>query len=445
MKPRTVILFGATGDLATRKIIPALYELMSAEKQPCRLIGVARDEMSVQQLLEKSKAHIAAPDEAVWDSLSRGADYIAGDFNDPATYARLAALLPGEDDDRLVYCATAATFFEPITAHLVLQGIVRRQDTDEEVWHRIAYEKPFGSDGAHALELHKRLATLLNDYQIYRVDHYLMKKAPLAFMIARLLDESFDDLWRRGSITQMQIVMNEAHGVGTRGHYYDQCGALKDMIQGHALQTVALLGVAVASLDYPDLCSAKRDVLAAMEVNDVLLGQYEGYTHEPHVAADSVTETFAALRLSIQNERWAGIPIFVKTGKMLATQRFAVYVHFSSSDPSRVADMPMAVVAYGDNEVALVVGEEEIATALRVEHGVAKNPEERLQAYGRVLDFIVQGDKTLFVSFDEIVHMWRLVDAVIKHNPPVFLYPAGSNGPKQLEEFCGHNGMKWVI
>jgi len=444
MNPCTIILFGATGDLAARKIIPALHDLMRAGGTEYRLIGVAHDALTTSEMLERARPHIRQFDESVWQKLLLHAQYVQGDFKKAATYKNLAALLT-EPGSRLLYLATGSEFFVPVTKYVLKYGVMDRQDGDETAWHRIAYEKPFGRSSDDAREIEKEVRALLAENQIYRVDHFLAKKAVMAFPVARLLDESFNELWMNGNIESIQIIMNEKSGIHLRGRYYDAVGAVKDMVQNHVLQAVALLLVDSPLLDYPDLSNEKKKVLARLSIADAVLGQYEGYEKESFVSPGSTTETFIAARVAVDAPRWNEVGIFVKTGKMVATQKMVIYVKFKSNDPERIADMPMAVVAFNDNSVALVIGEQEIAEAVRIADGASTESANQLDAYGRILEFIVQGDRTLFVSFDEIAEMWRVTDALIAQKLPVHSYAPQTDGPKELETFCKRNKMEWIL
>ncbi len=446
MKTYTVILCGATGDLARRKIIPGLYDVMRSDAAVrWRIIGVAHDGILAAEMMQAARASIKDLDDGVWYALCENAQYISGDLNSDATYQAVARAVNEYDENRLVYCATPSELFIPITEKLINHGVIHRQDTDESTWHRVAYEKPFGRDGASAVALNNRLTVLLNEVQIYRVDHYLGKKATMALPAARMLDESFNDLWMKGAVDFVQVIVNESAGVGTRGAYYDAYGALKDMVQNHLLQVVALLLARDPVLDYPELCNEKKAILDALTFVDGAIGQYAGYTDEVFVNPTSTTETFAALRLGVTLPRWENLAVYIKTGKKLGHPKMVIYTVFRSSDTTKVGDMPLAVIGYDDNQVALIIGEEQIAHALSVSTGGPQDEQEFLHAYGRVLEFILQGDKTIFVSFAEIAQSWRIVDDIISRQLPLFRYAPGSAGPAELEEFNARNGVKWIL
>ncbi len=444
MNPCTIILFGATGDLAARKLIPAIHDLIHTSGGDYRLVGVAHDELTAQEMLERARPHVRELDEKAWQVLSEKTQYVHGDFADAKLYKKLSALLD-DSESRLLYLATSSEFFVPITKYALKYGVMHRQDADEAFWHRIAYEKPFGRSGDDALKIEKDIRALLPENQIYRVDHFLAKKAVVAFPVARMLDEAFNELWVNGNIESIQVIMNEKSGINLRGRYYDGAGAIQDMVQNHVLQAVALLLVDSPVLDYPDLCHEKKKVLARLSIADAVLGQYEGYEKESFVASGSMTETFIAARVAVDAPRWNEVAIFVKTGKMVATQKLVIYVKFKSNDPDRIEDMPMAVVAFSDNSVALVIGREEVAEAVHVTEGPNPDSRDQLDAYGRVLELIVQGDRTLFVSFEEIAEMWRITDALVAQKLPVHSYAPQTNGPKELEAFCKRNNMEWIL
>jgi len=446
MKTYTIVLCGATGDLARCKIIPSLYDVMRSDATiSWRIIGVAYDKVSAAEMMQAARGSIKDLDEGVWYALCEQARYVAGDLTTDAPYSAVAELVKEHDENRLVYCATPPELFIPITEKLIAHKVIYRQDTDEPVWYRVAYEKPFGHDAASAAALNERLTVLLNEVQIYRVDHYLAKKWSMALPAARMLDESFNDLWMRGTLDSIQVIVNESIGIGSRGAFYDAYGALKDMVQNHLLQTVALLLAQDPVLDYPELCNEKKQILEKLHFVDGVIGQYEGYRQEPLVHATSTTETFAALRLSVDSARWQNLAVLVKTGKKLAHPKMVIYTVFKSSDPARVGDMPLAVIGYDDNQVGLVIGAEQIAHALTVSSGGPRDENEFLRAYGRVLEFIIQGDKTIFVSYGEIAQSWRLIDSIIAQQLPLASYAVGSTGPAALEEFNQRNGIEWIL
>ena len=446
MKTYTIVLCGATGDLARRKIIPGLYDVMCGDPAvQWRIIGVAQEKISAAEMMQGARASIKDLDEGVWYALCEKARYIAGDLATDMPYAAIANITTEFDEDRLVYCATPSEFFVSITEKLIQHRVIRRQDTDESVWYRVAYEKPFGSNGLSAAAINEKITVLLNEVQIYRVDHYLAKKWSMALPAARMLDDVFNGLWQHSTLESLQVVVNESAGVGTRGAYYDSYGALKDMVQNHLLQAVSLLLLADPVLDYPELSDEKKKVLASLVFVDGVLGQYERYRDEPLVGATSATETFAALRLAVNQPQYKDTMVLIKTGKKLAAPKMVIYAVFKSNDRSVLETMPLAVVAYNDNKVALVIGSDDIAQAVASSGAEIADTNELLHAYGRILEFIIQGDKTIFVSYGEIALSWQLIDAIISQNLPLASYSVGSAGPQELSAFNERNSVKWIV
>jgi len=418
----TVLLFGATGDLAARKLIPALHDLQLADGVSHRLIGIANSSSDANSFMEKARPHVRHLDSAVWEALVSNAHYVCGDFSDNETYAAIKNILGDYKGPLLAYCASSSDYFVSITEQLVARGIMRKQDEVAENWHRIAYEKPFGFDAISAREMNDAIVALLSEEQIFRVDHFLGKKATMALPAARMLEESFNDLWCNGDIESIQVVVSETAGIHDRGAYYDRYGVLKDMVQNHVLQIVALLLSDNPFFEFEIFSREKKKALHSLRIVDGVLGQYKGYRDENAVTADSSTPTFAALALSSNMERWRGIPVFVKTGKMLDSQKFVVHLVFRSADITVSPDMPLAMIAYSDNDVGIFFGAEEITRALEATASPRGNPDDSLNAYGRVLEFIMQGDHTISVSFEEILAAWQIVDAFIEKSQPVHAY-----------------------
>jgi len=439
----TILLFGATGDLAVRKLIPAIHDVAVIDQHSYTIVGIAYDVVDAASMMASARSHVRDLDAEAWALLCERAQVIRGDFNDPAVYEQLAQLQL--DGNILVYCATRSDFFIPITQMLVQYGVIKRQEEGALPWARIAYEKPFGLSSASAQAINSVATSLLDESQIFRVDHYLGKKATAALPAMRMLDETFNRLWVNADIAFLQVIVHESSGIGTRGGYYDSAGALADMVQNHLLQIVSLLVAHDPLFDYPHLTDEKKKSLAALSIVDGVLGQYVGYTREPHVAADSKTETFAALRLSADIGQWKNVPVFVKTGKGLKDKKMVIYLVLKSQDTSRVADMHLAVVAYSDNEVGLVIGRKEIEAALSPEGCGPVDESETLDAYGRMLEFITQGDRTLFVAYEEIARSWEIVEAFKGQAPVVHAYEPGSVGPQALDEFNKKHGVEWLL
>jgi glucose-6-phosphate 1-dehydrogenase len=441
MTTHTILLFGASGDLAMRKLIPALHEVMKSNAAvQWRLIGVARDVLSAAEMMERAKHHVVHYDEVLWKKLCDAAVYVPGDFNDATLYTSLAHVVGVHNTPLLVYCATSSEYFVPITQGLVSAGIMKKQSASEDLWQRIAYEKPFGTDAASAHALNDALLQLLSEGQIFRIDHYAAKKGVISILGARILDPHFNEVWQAVTFKSLQIVVNEQDGIGLRGGYYDDRGALQDMIQSHLLQFLALITVHEPILDQPYLGFNKAEILAACTIQDVLLGQYAGYRKEPHVTPRSKTETFVAARVSIDLPRWKDVAIFLKTGKKIAPAGAVMYAVCTEVDQT---DLSIGCVVQGDNSAAFISDPALIREALQATTQTAAA--DPLRAYGRILEFMIEGEKTFCLTIAEIAEMWRIVDAVSSQKHSVHSYKVGSAGPDELAEFSAKHGIEWII
>ncbi|MEI7580425.1 MAG: hypothetical protein WCJ17_01370 [bacterium] len=441
MTTHTILLFGASGDLAMRKLIPALHEVMKSDSSVIwRLIGIAHDAITADDMMQRAQSHVAQFDEELWQKLCSNVEYVQGDFTDAAVYTKLAERLGNQKTPLLVYCATSSDYFLPITQGLVSAGIMKKQNAPEDVWQRIAYEKPFGSDAASAHALNDALLELLTEGQIFRIDHYAAKKGPMSILGARILDPHFNEVWQAVNFKSLQIVVNEQDGIGLRGGYYDARGALHDMLQSHLLQFLALVAVHEPVLHQPYLGFNKAEILAACSIQDVVLGQYSGYRKEAHVAPRSKTETFVAARVCIDLPRWKDVAIFLKTGKKLAQPGNVMYAICSEVDQT---DLSIGCVVQGDNGAAFMSDASLIRQSLQTVTPTAAA--EPLRAYGRILEFMIAGEKTFCLTIAEIAEMWRIVDAVSLQKHPVHSYKAGSAGPDELVEFSVKHGIEWII
>jgi glucose-6-phosphate 1-dehydrogenase len=337
MNDCTIIIIGITGDLARRKLIPALYKLIVLGKlDSFVLIGAALQDTTIDNILEGAKQYIYMFEPAAWSLLCRSSYYIRVD----ALCASDFVLLRHTVDDlertlnvsgnRIIYCSTPSDLFCPITKHAVQSGLLQRAAS--QPWHRIVYEKPFGRDLQSAHAVNQCISHLLDEQQIYRIDHYLTEELVSNIAMVRFTNCIFEPLWNNHYISQVQIILNEKLCVGNRGAYYDAYGALKDMLQNHMLELLALIGMeAPKELVGEHIRQERAKVLKHVKVVDCLRAQYEGYRDEPHVNPQSDTETFAIAQLMIDNPRWAGVPFFLKTGKCLEKKDSAIYVEFKKS------------------------------------------------------------------------------------------------------------------
>jgi glucose-6-phosphate 1-dehydrogenase len=484
--PTTLVIFGATGDLARRKLLPALYNLAHDGALPERfhLVGVARREKAHEDYRAECEQAIGQfsrrkPDEDVLTRLLEHVKYVPGTFDDAKVYARLEKVLggfeqhAGERLNRAFYLSTAPAFFPVIVEALGKQGLDRHKGAEV----RVVIEKPFGASLAQARALNKRVLGVFDESQVFRIDHYLGKETVQNMMAFRFANGMFEPLWNRNYIDQVQITAAEDIGIGTRAGYYDHAGALRDLIQNHMLQLLCHVAMEPpVSFTADEVRNEKVKVLqsiaqpAESEIDAMAVrAQYgkghsggedvSGYLQEPGIPADSSTETFAALRLQIDNWRWAGVPFYLRTGKRLARKVTEI----------AVALKPVPHLAF-DGEGSLGVLPNQLILTLQPNEGVslrlgAKIPGTRMvirpvhmeflygtaflsqspEAYERLITDFMRGDATLFTRDDEVEAQWCICDPIVKawEERPEKLaqYEAGSQGPTEASEILldGHS------
>ncbi len=449
----TIVIIGITGDLAQRKLIPALYELIATGTlERFILVGASPDETTMCDVLASARRFIPSYLHTTWQTLCCASHYVRLEASNNAHFKDLAARIRhcehehGLSGNRLVYCATASELFCPITHNCVKEKILVRGARDP--WHRIVYEKPFGHDYASAHEINTFIAGLLDEEHLYRVDHYLTEELVSNIALVRFTNCVFEPLWNNRYISFVNIVLHEKVGIGNRGAYYDAYGALKDMIQSHALELLALTAMEPPEkLTGEHIRSKRAEVLRNVRVADVLLGQYEGYLDEPNVRAHSHTETFAAVTLSIDNNpRWAGVPFCVRTGKCLEHKETAIRVHFKDVACLLARDCPrepncLTIEVVPDPSFALTLNvkkpglsQEVVPVSMEFCHRCVFKG-HRAEPYETLIEEVIRGQKAVAVRFDEIEYAWRVIDAVKERNLPVYQYAKASHGPAELEIF----------
>ena len=497
--PCCVVIFGATGDLTRRKLLPALFRLAQQRLVPSEfaILGTARQPHSDDEFRETMKAAVAefgsedALDEAAWESFAKRIFYLAGDFSDAALYEQLKTKLVDIEKEydtggnRIFYLATAPDFFAVVAKQLGEAGLARAAKTTrttkggaKKAWTRIIVEKPFGRDLDSARALNKTLASVFDESQIYRIDHYLGKETVQNLLVFRFANSIFEPLWNRQYIDHIQITNAETVGVGSRGGYYETAGALRDMIQNHVFQVASLIAMEPpASLSANGVRDEKikamqsvRPLPAGAIDEFAVRGQYgpgtvlgdtvPGYREETGVAPDSSTETFTALKLYFDNWRWAGVPFYLRSGKRLQKQITEIAIQFKEV-PHRLfkeSDAPLQpnvlVIRIQPNEgISLRFGAKLPGQALRIRSvnmdfrygssfGV-KAPE----AYERLLLDCMLGDSTLYARRDMVERGWEIVTPILaswKAPAPDFPnYEAGSWGPKAAFELIERDGREW--
>jgi glucose-6-phosphate 1-dehydrogenase len=476
--PTALTIFGATGDLARRKLLPALYNLAHEGALPERfaVLGVARGELTDEAF--RAFAHAAirrysrrAADEDVLDALLEGVRFVEGSFDDSRTYLALERALSafdenaGEPLNRVFYLSTAPQFFPLIVEQLGAHGLNRREVSAV----RIVIEKPFGTTLEEARALNRRVLSVFDEAQVYRIDHYLGKETVQNLLAFRFANSLFEPAWNRNTIQSVQITAAEDIGIGTRAEFYDRTGALRDLVQNHMLQLLCHVAMEPpVDFSAEEVRNEKVKVLRAIrppsehEVPQMAVrAQYgpgvaggepvPGYLEEPGIPPDSNTETYAALRLEIENWRWAGVPFYLRTGKRLARKVTEIAIelkpvpHLGFAQEGSIGVRPnlLILTIQPDEGVTLSLAAKIPGTRMRIRpvlmqfrYGssfLSESPE----AYERLILDVMRGDPTLFTRDDEVEAQWRICDPIVRvweADPgPLPTYPAGSQGPPEAE------------
>jgi glucose-6-phosphate 1-dehydrogenase len=482
--PCALVIFGASGDLTARKLLPALARLAAygALPQEVSLIGVARTPMTDAEFAEYCRGKVSGPVDPRWTHLAGHARYVSGDYDDPATYARLAELLGdcdrnhGTAGNRVYYLATPPRLFGPIALSLGKAGL---GVPDDDGFVRVVIEKPFGWDETSARELYADLSTAFTEEQIYRIDHYLAKETVQNLLALRFANSIFEPIWNRTWVDNVQITVAETLGVGERGGFYETTGAMRDIVQNHVLQVLSLfLMEPPTSFHAEAIRDEKVKLLRAIRPMDdeaeiaanTVRGQYTrggtreelmpGYREEPGVDPLSSTETFVAMRLSIQNWRWSEVPVYVRTGKRLPRRvtEVAMQFHrpphlplFPAGDTALEPDA-LVVRVQPDEGLSLRFGAKVPGHAFRVQKAsmdfsYESFEQESIDAYERVILDALIGDPTLFIRADEVGRSWRIVDPVLQYwsadEHPIPLYQAATWGPSEATALIARDGRSW--
>ena len=473
----TIVIFGASGDLTQRKLVPALFHLYRKGRLPARtrIVGVARRPYSHDDFRTRLREGVQKFDSVTfdatnWEAFAAQIFYLHGDLGKPEDYAALPAALAeleGGPANRLYYLATAPHFYTPIIEQLGANNMAQEDDG----WRRIVVEKPFGRDLASAQALNRTLHASFAEHQVFRIDHYLGKETAQNILFFRFGNTVFEPVWNRNHVDHVQITVAETVDVGHRGGYYDSAGVLRDMFQNHLLQLMSLVAMEPpASFDADairnekvKLFSAIRPILPEAVADNTVRAQYRGYRQAPGVAADSQTATYATLRLFVDNWRWHGVPFYLRSGKDLATKTSEVVIQFRCP-PHVMFPMPPGQ-EIRSNILALCIQPDE-GMHLRFEvkipdtladtrsvnmefhYADAFGPEAIPDAYERLILDALQGDASLFTRADGIELAWNIIDPILRGwessaAPPLATYEPGSWGPAEADDFIGHDGRAW--
>ncbi len=471
--PFVLVIFGVTGDLARRKLIPALFELYSEGYLPERFIilGFARRDWTVSDMVVEAGSILAVKpnvDQTKLKQFFTHFDYLQGNFDAPTDYQRLAAKMEkldeliGQCGRRLFYLATPAETYLNILAGIKYAKL-EKPCGDKTGWTRIVIEKPFGHDLVSSQSLDLELTTIFEEAQIYRIDHYLAKETVQNIMTFRFANTIFEPIWNADYIERIEIVMHEDFGIGTRGNFYDNTGALRDIVQNHLLQLLALI-----TMEKPKVANEKafRDersrLLSAIQVFDlehlernILLGQYASYIEEPDVKPNSNVETFAAIHAEIDLPRWNGVQVFLVTGKRMKSTMTKIRVAFKNT-PNNLFEVPLAKTNHNvltfDIQPTEGIGMQLLAKQpgygrevqpVTMHFNYSENfKTPGVDAYSRLLLDAIDGDQTLFTRSDEVAAEWHFIDSirekVQQHNLRPQIYEDGSDGPIGLKMLMGY-------
>jgi glucose-6-phosphate 1-dehydrogenase len=487
--PCAFVIFGVSGDLSHRLVIPALYNLATSSLLPDKfcIVGVARRGMSgvelAESLMKGLKQFATRPvDEARAKELLSCVTAIEADPSDPASFDKMRAQLNeveaarGTDGNRLFYLATPPNGFLPISRALATTGMLKEDGS----WRRLVVEKPFGTDLASARALNSELLKLLDEHQIYRIDHYLGKETVQNILVLRFANGMFEPIWNRNHIDHIQITVDEKIGVGHRGSFYDSTGALRDMVPNHLFQLLSLVAMEPpARFDAHAVRAEKGEVLSAIQtqseeeaLRNSVRGQYragkvgdtevEDYRKTPEVRPDSTTETYAALKLTIDNWRWAGVPFYLRTGKVLGIKRTEIAIKFKQAPFAMFRDTPIdrlsqnyLVISTEPTEgIELQFNTKVPGPTIRID-GVEMKfrykdyfKAEPSTGYETLIYDCMIGDNILFQRADSVEAGWQAVQPFIEAwkkagAKGLKIYDPGSEGPEEADELLARDGRSW--
>ncbi|WP_166355112.1 glucose-6-phosphate dehydrogenase [Phytoactinopolyspora limicola] len=485
--PSSLVIFGVTGDLARKKLMPAVYDLANRGLLPpgFSLVGFARRDWAQQdfgkQVHDAVREHARTPfSEATWKQLSEGFRFVSGDFSDDDAFDQLERTIreldeaQGTGGNHAFYLSIPPSFFDVVCKQLARSGLAEPETEDQ--WRRVVIEKPFGHDLTSARQLNAVVESIFPPDSIFRIDHYLGKETVQNIMALRFANQLFEPIWNANYVDHVQITMAEDVGIGGRAGYYDGIGAARDVIQNHLLQLLALVAMEEpVSFDAGDLRAEKEKVLSAVRLPADLAahtarGQYAagwaggehvpGYLEEDGITPDSTTETFAAIRLDIDTRRWAGVPFYLRTGKRLGRRvtevaivfKRAPHLPFESTATEELGQNALVIRVQPDEGVTIRFGSKVPGTAMEVrdvtmDFGYGYSfTEESPEAYERLILDVLLGDPPLFPRHEEVELSWKILDPIEEFwaaNGTPEPYPSGGWGPASADEMLARDGRSW--
>lgn len=487
-EPLSLVIFGATGDLAHRKLVPALFSLASSNLLPDKfaIVGFGRSQREEEEFRDSLRESVAGTGAKfsgkAWDEFAAHITYVQGSYDDAESFAHLGEVLDridqeqGTENHRLFYLATPPNVYATITGHLGEANLNKPQK--EDGWARLIVEKPFGRDLETAKQLNRCVHEVFDESQVYRIDHYLGKETVQNIFVLRFFNGIFEPIWNRNYVDQVQITAAEALGVEGRGGYYEAAGAVRDMLQSHLLQLLMLTAMeapssftadkvrdekvkVLDSIRFPDPSDATRCVVRGQYARGMIDGRRTpGYRDEDGVAPNSHTETFVAAKFMVDNWRWAGVPFYLRTGKRLPKRVSEIAIQFRRAPHMYLRGTTDLLPR---KNVLIIRIQPDDGLAMRIE---VKVPGLNMRvrpvdlsflykdafgggspdAYERLLLDAMRGDSTLFARTDEVEAAWALVTPLLeasRNGQALPTYPAGSWGPAEADDLLAHDGHRW--